>query len=176
MAIWRLGDLAIYLGIAGTLLATAEVSLNSDTTSKTRPVPDHRVRMTLLSASTDGRAEPISASGPWRRAEPRVARTHTIGDSIRITEWYLDGPRGPEQAFMIDGPRSRTLELEMALDGDRAANVTSRSGDAWDPPGARPTPRAAVPGNQLRLTVETIGAEYPIAIEPAVYVISRSTR
>jgi hypothetical protein len=105
-----------------------------------------------------------------------------------VTEWYVNGPLGVEQGFMIakrsDGANGRPLTIELALSRDLDATIdqggtglTFSNGksrlryvglSAREASGKELPARLGVRGQYLLLKVDDAGAQYPIAVDPFV--------
>jgi uncharacterized repeat protein (TIGR01451 family) len=118
-------------------------------------------------------------------AEPAVGRERVEYRRGRLTEWYVNGPRGLEQGFDIEEPEVRgrgPLVVEMAVGGglraaaergevafrdETGAVVLRYTGlKAWDAD-QRPLPvRLEAAGAQVRLAVGVEDARFPVTIDP----------
>jgi hypothetical protein len=120
------------------------------------------------------------------------------GAGPRLLEWYVNGPLGLEQGFVVAtapaGKRAGALTLALSLTGDLSARVNA-AGDglvflrdgaptalryaglyAFDATGRflrawlefLPAPRTSGAGGEVRIRVDDTGAHYPITIDPFV--------
>jgi MYXO-CTERM domain-containing protein len=109
----------------------------------------------------------------------------------RSAEWYLNGPLGVEQGFLIAerpaGSEERALTIEVSVDGDlapelepsgRAVTLHDAHGavaaryaglSAVDAAGAPLSAWLEVEGAAIRLRVSDAGARYPLYIDPIVW-------
>ncbi len=137
--------------------------------------------MRLLSAAYGNDVVRIGAVAPRAHAN-RVEYAHA-----GVREWYANGPLGLEQGFTIQGRRSATpsLTLALALSGDLRASL-SRGGSslvlshagapalriralsARDATGRSLNSSFAIRGDSALIRVDTAGARFPVRIDPMI--------
>jgi len=110
-------------------------------------------------------------------------------------EWYVSGPLGVEQGFVLPaapgGAHDQALALEVSVDGDLSpalasdgSNVDLRDArgttvahytdlEAVDASGAILRSWIEVDGRVVRLRVEDAGARYPLTIDPVVWTLQQ---
>ncbi len=124
------------------------------------------------------------APAPTRADAPtRVVYRHSA-----LTEWYLNGPRGLEQGYILTrapaGTRAGALTLAIGISGDARARISrdarsisfSRGRTALryggltaiDATGRKLHSSLELAGSQLRLRVDARGARYPVQIDPLI--------
>jgi hypothetical protein len=130
-----------------------------------------------------------SALQPIGSVNPSASANRVTYRHAGLTEWYRNGPLGLEQGFMISKAPSEhptgALTLQMALSGNVHASpaaggqgiTLSRSGGpslryggltATDAGGRALHSRLALYRGRIVLSVDTIGAHYPLRIDPFV--------
>ncbi|MCC6213656.1 MAG: hypothetical protein IT376_02220 [Polyangiaceae bacterium] len=128
---------------------------------------------------------------------PAPARTTASGNRVELdrgalVEWYVNGRLGLEQGFTIAAPpedrAGLPLVLELGVEGDGtveaagaggALALVSREGVPWasygelyvsDASGAELPARLEASGRGVRIVVEAARAEYPIEIDPTIWI------
>jgi hypothetical protein len=134
----------------------------------------------------------VHASQPVLSALANRVEYHRSG----ITEWYVNGPFGVEQGFTITSAPgvggNKPLTVELALSGDLNPTVDEgargltlkRNGAAvlrygglvaMDARGHELSAWMDVSGKDLRLHVDTAGAQYPVTIDPFTQAVELSS-
>jgi trimeric autotransporter adhesin len=138
----------------------------------------------LLAYGTAGHAAPVAPAAPVANAN-RVTYAHGA-----VTEWYVNGPVGLEQGFDVRKAPATTaggqLAIVLGLRGNARAHADGHGGLALTGPGAQRlnyTGLSAVDargrslattlttdGNRAVIHVDTIGAVYPLRVDPFIQV------
>ncbi|HEY2510677.1 MAG TPA: FG-GAP repeat protein, partial [Polyangiaceae bacterium] len=142
-----------------------------------------------------GRAANVAAvPAPPHEAEIAGSRA-TYRREDGSEEWYVSGPIGLEQGFVLPAPpagsRSDALAIEIAVDGGLTPSLAA-SGDrvdladatgatvarygwlsASDADGAPVRAWLEVSGSRIRLRVDDANAHYPLTIDPVVWTLQQ---
>ena len=141
-----------------------------------------RVGLSLDGYGYESRLGTLRAGPPAAHAN-RVEYQHGP-----VREWYANGPLGLEQGFTIEappvGPQAGPLTLALALSGNVAAALSRHSGTvtltrggtslayrglaASDARGRSLPAWLQLRGRQLLLRVNTVGAHYPLTVDPFI--------
>ncbi len=146
-----------------------------------------RVDRGLSLGATIGAAEVTLRTARWGRQgafegvpetkSVRVDRNRVVLDRGSLTEWYVNGPAGVEQGFVVgsrpEGAGKLALEVEargaspFAVGGEvHLGRYRVRDLRAYDAD-HKPLPAVfVVEGDVIRLEVDDAGARYPIDIDP----------
>ena len=124
---------------------------------------------------------------PVPAASPSFRKDRVSYDHGPVREWYANGPLGLEQGFSVQralAPHASTLSLSLSLSGSlRATVLAGGSGldlrtpggalavryshlSAFDARGRALATWMSLAGGRVTLHVRTVGARYPIAIDP----------
>jgi IPT/TIG domain/FG-GAP repeat len=140
------------------------------------------LRMHLQGLGFGDASSLLADSSPTARAN-RVSYTRA-----GVSEWYRNGPQGLEQGFTVARPPASAeggpLTLTLALSGDArpalaadAQSVVLRHGSAAltygalvanDASGRTLHGRLALRPGRLLLRIDTVGARYPLTIDPLI--------
>jgi uncharacterized repeat protein (TIGR01451 family) len=122
---------------------------------------------------------------PVERADPRADRDKVEYRRGPLTEWYVNGPAGLEQGFVLREPARQgggPLAIALAVDGDLEAegagggvSFADRGGavqvryaglKAWDADGRPLDSRLQVAGREIRILVDAGTARFPVTVDP----------
>jgi uncharacterized protein YkwD len=144
--------------------------------------PDPRLGVWKLRLRTRAGEAPAESSAREERLELRRGET---------TEWYFNRPHGLEQGFTVLRPsQSGSLRVELDVEGTLtpvlrpgADGLVLRNGDgravlayrhlrAWDAKGCELAAHMELDGRRLALAVDTVGAAWPVTIDPELVLAS----
>lgn len=121
-----------------------------------------------------GREHPTSTATPTSNG-PRVEYRRD-----RLTEWYVNGPRGLEQGFTLAAPPAgaEQFTVSLAITGDaptQADRSTLQFGDlhysdlaVTDASGATLPAHLDVADGTIRIAVDATGAQWPVTVDPTI--------
>ncbi|MHB8648339.1 MAG: hypothetical protein ACYDAR_21365, partial [Thermomicrobiales bacterium] len=135
------------------------------------PLSGSALTLRATAISTANGRTPIAAALPISSG-PRVEYRHE-----GLTEWYINGPRGLEQGFVIAGPPTGgeqfTLGLSVVGDTPQVSGGTLAIGNlrysdltVTDAVGATLPAHLDVVDGMIQIAVDARGAQWPVQIDP----------
>jgi len=141
-----------------------------------------RLGLRLVGFGSGDAVKPVEKAG-----KPVVSANRIEFERGPLTEWFVNGPLGLQQGFTVDRApegEEKNITLVLELEGDLVADVdadgtglTLRDSQgvsrlryagltAYDATGRTLGAELATNGGEIRIRVETDGAQFPIVIDP----------